>query len=322
MKKGLLALSVIAVGFLFVQCSGSTRTTTVQRPHFDSDSAYLYVARQLAFGPRVPNSEAHTRCMLWIGEELKRHHFDVQYQSGVLPNYAGKGQVLINIIATYKGSDTIPSVLLAAHYDTRPWTDNEAEYENRFTPVIGANDGASGVAVLLEVARQIDAYNEAGIKGQPVTLVFFDLEDSGTPAFFTGVQREDTWCLGSQWWAANNHQAIQYGIVLDMVGAPDAQFPKEYYSAQYAENYQEKIWRKAASLGYGRLFVQDYTMPITDDHYYVNLSGIPCVDIIHYDAHTQTGFADWWHTQKDNLQHIDKATLQAVGEVILSCLNY
>lgn len=317
-----VCMALLCACVLLTQCTKSSSTTSVSRPTFDADSAYRNVTMQLSYGARVPNSEAHTQCMVWLAKELRRYHFDVRFERGVLPNYMGQNQTLINIVATYGGSDTVSSVLLAAHYDTRPWTDAETEYEDRFYPVPGANDGASGVGVLLEVARQIDRYAQEGKRGVPVTIVLLDCEDGGTPSFYTDIQREDTWCLGAQWWAANNTKPIQYGIVLDMVGAADAQFPREYFSSQYAENYQEMIWRKANALGYGRLFVNDYSMPITDDHYYINLSGIPCVDIIHYDAHTQTGFADWWHTREDDLQHIDPSTLKAVGEVVLSCLNY
>jgi len=109
-------------------------------------------------------------------------------------------------------------------------------------------------------------------------------------------------------------------VLLDMVGAPDASFPREYYSSQYASNYQEKIWKHARDLGHGRYFSDQYSYPIIDDHYYVNIAGIPCVDIIHYDLRQSTGFPEWWHTRRDDLRNIDKNTLQAVGEVVMSLL--
>jgi hypothetical protein len=148
----------------------------------------------------------------------------------------------------------------------------------------------------------------------------------GTPQFYIGQEREDTWCLGCQLWSTNYAQQEQpakykYGILLDMIGAPDAVFPKEMYSTQYAQNYQEQIWRAAEQLGYGALFSQQQSYPITDDHYYVNvIAGIPCVDIIHYDTRTATGFASWWHTRQDDMRNISKSTLQAVGEVVMSQL--
>jgi len=146
----------------------------------------------------------------------------------------------------------------------------------------------------------------------------------------TGPEQEDTWCLGSQLWATNYAQKksssasipqYQYGIVLDMVGAPDATFPLEMYSTNYAANYQQQIWRSAEQLGYGGMFSSQQSYPITDDHYYINaLAGIPCVDIIHYDARNATGFAWWWHTRQDDMSNISKSTLQAVGEVVMSQL--
>ena len=184
-----------------------------------------------------------------------------------------------------------------------------------------ANDGASGVGVLLEVARQLNLQDS--IK-TPVDIVFFDCEDIGTPAFYTGQQRENTWCLGSQVFAAHYRRQpyvrYQFGIVLDMVGDATATFPKEYYSTQYAGNYQQKIWRAAAKLGHGRYFVDKTGVPLIDDHFYLNYTaGIPTVDIIHCSATSDTGFAPWWHTREDNMTNIDKTTLQAVGEVVLEC---
>ena len=147
----------------------------------------------------------------------------------------------------------------------------------------------------------------------------------GTPRIYTGAEREDTWCLGSQLWATNyakNSAAVYaYGIVLDMVGAPDAVFPLEMYSTQYASNYQHQIWRAAEQLGYGAMFSKQQSYPITDDHYYINyIAGIPCVDVIHYEIRNATGFPHWWHTRNDNMDNISKSTLQAVGEVVMSQL--
>ena len=285
-----------------------------------------------------------------------------------MPDYRGNMQQIYNIIAHFSTPEIAsrPRILLGAHYDTRPWCDEEENYADRFYNVPGANDGASGVAVLLEIARQLglrisnspedDLTAEGDLTAErsnspkgglstPVDIVLFDVEDSGTPRFYTGAEREDTWCLGSQLWATNyakqsnspkdgltaeggltaqrsNSAAVyQYGIVLDMIGAPDATFPRELYSSQYAGNYQQQIWKSAEQLGYGRLFSNQQSYPITDDHYYVNyIAGIPCVDIIHYDVRNATGFPFWWHTRQDNMDNISKSTLQAVGEVIMSQL--
>lgn len=299
----------------------------ISRPAFSADSAYKYIADQLSFGPRVPNSQGHTNCVIYIVHQLRRFGADVTLQKGMMTDYSGRVQPIVNIIGTFwpdsiKDS-SIPRLLLCAHYDTRPWCDQEEEYSNRFLNVPGANDGASGVGVLLEVARAMSKDNPNRIIiNKPVEIVFFDVEDMGTPDFYTGEQRENTWCLGSQLWAQGvDTKQYSYGVLLDMVGAPDACFPREYYSTQYASNYVEKIWRSARELGYGRYFDDRMSYPIVDDHYYVNLAGVPCVDIIHYDMKSSTGFPEWWHTSNDNMDNIDKGTLQAVGEVILTCLN-
>lgn len=301
-------------------------TTNSQLPPFSADSAYTYIAQQLAFGARVPGTQAHEACGDWLVSELARHGAQVKNQHGTMTNYAGKPQAIRNIVAILEGN-TSHAILLCAHWDCRPWSDEEELYEDRFEPVMGANDGASGVGVILEMVRQLSIRKSKGEFIPTVQVVFFDCEDMGTPAHFTGSQRDHTWCLGSQYWAQqlkiqNSQFTINYGVLLDMVGDPSATFPKEYFSMQYAGGYVEQLWRTAQRLGYGRYFVQQATYyPITDDHYYVNtIAGIPCVDIIDYKTNTETGFAEWWHTQHDDIQNINKQTLQAVGETVLTTI--
>lgn len=319
MKKSLFYLTLI---LLLASCG--KKPATVTRPAFSSDSAYAYVAHQLAFGPRVPNGNAHLQCGAWIYSKLNEAGADVMIQRGVKPDYSGRAQQVLNIVAHFGRYDR-PAILLCAHYDTRPWCDQEEQYEERFYNVPGANDGASGVAVLLEVARQISLMDSARrATMSPVEIVLFDCEDMGTPTIYTGPQREDTWCLGSQVWAEQQSimpRLYQYGVLLDMVGAPDAVFPREYYSEQLAGNYTEMVWQKASKLGYGYLFSDQFAYPITDDHIYVNQAGVPCLDIVHYDPSGDTGFAWWWHTRHDDLDQISRSTLQAVGEVIMSLLD-
>ena len=325
MRKNLFLGFLGILGFLGVLVSCNKKTTAVDRPAFSADSAYAYIEKQMAFGPRVPNSVAHTQCAVWLIEQLRACGAEVELQKGFMPDYRGNNQQIYNIIGHFStpANATRPRILLGAHYDTRPWCDEEPDYENRFYNVPGANDGASGVAVLLEIARQLGLRDSLST---PVDIIFFDCEDSGSPKMYTGAEREDTWCLGSQLWATNyvkKQQPIhyQYGMVLDMVGAPDAVFPLEMYSTQYAENYQQKIWRSAQKLGHGAKFSSERSYPITDDHYYINeIAGIPCVDIIHYDMRNATGFPFWWHTRQDNMDNISKSTLQAVGEVVMSQL--
>lgn len=323
---------VIAISLCsLMACSKQAAVT--ERPAFSSDSAYAYIERQMAFGPRVPNSAAHMQCAVWLIEQLRACGAEVELQKGFLPDYRGNDQQIYNIIGHFYTPETAsrPRVLLGAHYDTRPWCDEEADYDDRFYNVPGANDGASGVGVLLEVARQLGLRIADSTFKTPVDIIFFDVEDMGSPRFYTGAERADTWCLGSQLWATNYAKKVesgelrvesyQYGIVLDMVGAPDASFPREMYSTNYAGNYQQQLWNAAKQLGYGALFTDQQSYPITDDHYYVNyIAGIPCVDVIHYDVRNATGFPFWWHTRQDNMDNISKSTLQAVGEVVMSQL--
>ena len=320
--------SILVLLLLCVSCvkQQQSSTTNSQLSTFSADSAYAYIAQQLAFGARVPGTQAHEACGDWLLSELVRHGAQVKNQHGTMTNYAGKPQAIRNIVAILEGN-TSHAILLCAHWDCRPWSDEEELYEDRFEPVMGANDGASGVGVILEMVRQLSIRKSKGEFIPTVQVVFFDCEDMGTPAHFTGSQRDHTWCLGSQYWAQqlkiqNSKFKINYGILLDMVGDPSATFPKEYFSMQYAGGYVEQLWRTAQRLGYGRYFVQQATYyPITDDHYYVStIAGIPCVDIIDYKTNTETGFAEWWHTQHDDIQNINKQTLQAVGETVLTTI--
>lgn len=338
MKKiFILGFSFLMGALLFSACSSKPKT--LDRPAFCADSAYAYIEKQMSFGPRVPNSKGHNDCAVWLIQKLRSFGAEVELQRGQMPDYRGHMQQIYNIIAHFTPSSS-PRILLGAHYDTRPWCDEEENYSDRFYNVPGANDGASGVGVLLEVARQIGLKVADSTLSTPVDIIFFDVEDMGSPRFYTGQEREDTWCLGSQLWATNyvqnklatnnsstslntQHSTLNYsfGIILDMVGAPDASFPKEMYSTQYAGNYQQQIWAAAQKLGYGSMFNNQQSYPITDDHYYINyIAGIPCVDVIHYDIRNATGFPHWWHTRNDNMDNISKSTLQAVGEVVMSQL--
>ncbi len=323
----------MVAGIVCLLASCAKKPVKETRPAFCADSAYSYIEKQMAFGPRVPNSAAHMQCAVWLIEQLRACGATVELQKGQLPDYRNNPQQIFNIIGHFSTPETAgrPRILLTAHYDTRPWCDEEEQYEDRQYNVPGANDGASGVGVLLEVARQLGNKIADSTFKTPVDIVFFDCEDMGTPQFYTGQERENTWCLGSQLWAANYAniqsaggnlaQQYQFGILLDMVGAPDAFFPKEMYSTQYASNYQQQIWRAAEQLGYGAMFSNQQCYPITDDHYYVNaVAGIPCVDIIHYDVRNATGFPSWWHTRQDDMDNICPTTLQAVGEVVMSQL--
>ena len=325
-------LLYIALCLVLISCQTKTKTTQAEvRCAFSADSAYSYIDKQVSYGPRVPGTEAHSMCGDWLVNELLRHGAQVEQQSGQMLNYAGEKQAVRNISAVLNGS-TLQAIMLCAHWDCRPWSDEEEDYDQRFEPVLGANDGASGVGIILEIVRQLTDLKSQGKPIPTIQVVFFDCEDMGTPTHYTGKERPDTWCLGSQMWA-NEYAAqkaemktdqlpIQYGILLDMVGDASATFPCEYFSMQYAPGYVENMWRTAAKLGYARYFVRHSTYyPITDDHYYVNtIAGIPCLDVIDYKTDTKTGFSSWWHTQRDDMQNINKQTLQAVGETVMTTI--
>lgn len=327
----LFACALFAVG-CGKQSSVSSQQSAVE-VSFNGDSAYAFVAGQVAFGPRVPGSEAHHECVQYIGRTLERLGAQVEIQTGEVQRYDGEWQHVANICA-YLPADSAyaneKAVLLCAHYDSRPWADQEEDYSQRMVPIPGANDGASGVGVLMEVARQWQSLAE---HKRPINIVLFDCEDMGTPAFYTGQQLPHTWCLGAQLWArmyaqtAKSHQPpansqqYAFGILLDMVGDPNAAFPREYHSEQYAKKYVDKIWRTAEQLGFANRFTEGRAYPITDDHYYVNtIAKIPCVDIIHY-VPSETGFPWWWHTQNDNMSNISPNTLQEVGKVIMAVIS-
>lgn len=329
-------LTYIALALLLVGCSATPKRKPVQaappQVSFDADSAYAYVAGQVAFGPRVPGTDAHHDCVQYIGRTLERLGASVEIQTGEVQRYDGQWQHVANICAHLpadSGYTNRQAVLLCAHYDSRPWADQEEDYTQRRVPILGANDGASGVGVLMEVARQWAQLSE---HKRPVEIVLFDCEDMGTPAFYTGKQLPHTWCLGAQLWARKYRQAAvrndkstvwcEYGILLDMVGDPNASFPREHYSEQYAKRYVDRIWRAAEQLGYTHRFVSNLAYPITDDHYYVStIAKIPCVDIIHYVPGSDTGFAWWWHTQQDDMSNISPNTLQEVGKVLMYVIN-
>ena len=304
---------------------GSTTTTTPQTtivtskaPTFEADSAYTYVANQVAFGPRVPNSKAHKQCGDYLAAELTRFGAQLYVQETNLKAYDGTLLEARNLIGSYNPEQS-KRVLLFAHWDSRPYSDHDPDPANLRKPLDGADDGASGVGVLLEIARQLG--QQAPSIG--VDILFCDAEDYGTPEFVDDY-KPDTWCLGSQFWAKNPHvknYKAEFGILLDMVGGKGATFFREYQSKRSAAPILEMVWSKARDLGYGKYFINADGGAITDDHQYViSGRGIPSIDIINYDPDTETGFAPYWHTQQDNMDNIDRETLKAVGQTVLEVI--
>ena len=304
---------------------GTTTTTTPQppvktskAPSFEADSAYTYVANQVAFGPRVPNSKAHKQCGDYLAAELTRFGAQLYVQEANLKAYDGTLLEARNLIGSYN-PELSKRVLLFAHWDSRPYSDHDPDPANLRKPLDGADDGASGVGVLLEIARQLG--QQAPNIG--VDILFCDAEDYGTPEFVDDYQ-PDTWCLGSQFWAKNPHvknYKAEFGILLDMVGGKGATFFREFQSMRSAAPIVQMVWSKARDLGYGKYFINADGGAITDDHQYViSGRGIPSIDIINYDPDTETGFASYWHTQKDNMDNIDRETLKAVGQTVLEVI--
>lgn len=325
MNRALILLAAIAIVFSAQSCrekkakqkqDATLLQQRVEAPDFNADSAYLYVERQVAFGPRVPGSSAHVKCADWLTEKLREFADTVVRQEFRSRIYDGRTIAGVNIIASFNPGAT-SRILLCAHWDSRPYADHDADAANHKKPILGANDGGSGVGVLLEIARVMRA--KAPEKG--IDIVLFDLEDWGEPEWSEqGVP--DSWALGSQYWSKNPHRpgyTAQYGILLDMVGAKDAVFTMEGYSMRYAPDIMRRVWNEAHSSGYGRFFSFKETGMIADDHYYVNtLAGIPTIDIIHHDPQTASGFFPHWHTMNDDMSNISTETLKAVGQVVLN----
>ncbi len=295
------------------------KQVTIQAPDFNKDSAYLFVKQQVDFGPRVPNTKAHKECAKFLINKLGSYADTIIAQPLAIKAYNGtllQGQNIIGIF----NPDVRKRVLLAAHWDSRPYADHDPDPNNHRTPIDGANDGASGVGVLLEIARQLQLKSpQIGID-----IIFFDLEDYGEPEGERFSYTGENWCLGSQAWAKDPHiknYRAQYGVLLDMVGGENAQFTKEGFSRQYAPDIVDKIWNRAGMLGFSSYFQNTETNPIIDDHLYINkIRNIPTIDIIEWNPSSGTGFNKYWHTMNDNMDNINKETLSAVGIVVLSTI--
>lgn len=295
---------------------------SVLTPVFNMDSAFLYVQKQVDFGPRVPNTKEHVACAEWLASELNRHGFDTLVQRGKVLAFNGNVLNIQNIIGQFNPTAK-ERVMFCAHWDTRPFADRDTINKNK--PIDGANDGASGVGVLLEVARQVSLKNP----NIGLDIIFFDAEDYGAVQVSETMQdltsMSHTWCLGSQYWCKNppilNYNP-KYGILLDMVGAEDAIFPKDAVSRHYAGGLVNKVWKTAQNMGYGNYFVNQLAGAITDDHTYINeMTNIPVIDIIHYVPNGNYGdFGKFHHTHADNMDIVNKNTLGAVGQVMLEVI--
>ena len=298
MKRHYTLLSCcLLLVFATVACSSNKKSAADQTedvakekvnvPTFNADSAYQYVKTQADFGPRVPNTTAHKACGEYLASKLEQFGAKVYNQYADLVAYDGTLLKSRNIIGAYN-PDSRRRVLLCAHWDSRPYQ------LQRQAPTIG------------------------------IYIIFFDAEDYGIPTFYKGQYKADTWCLGSQYWGRMPHVEnynARYGILLDMVGGKNATFYQELFSKRTASKQVKKIWDAAHRLGFESFFPKQDGTEVTDDHMYVyNLRKIPCVDIINYDPNCDTGFGDFWHTIDDNMDVIDKGTLNAVGQTVLEVI--
>lgn len=299
--------------------TSDTDSVALVGPTFSADSAYAYAEKQCSFGPRTMNSTAHDRCGEWIVNKFKEFGCKVETQRADLKGYDGTTLHSTNIIARFRPEATT-RILLCAHWDSRPWADNDPDSTNWRKPVMAANDGASGIAVMLEVARLLQKDTTLAVG---VDFVCFDAEDWGTPQWL-GQDNEDSWALGASYWAENIPQGYEarYGILLDMVGGQGAKFYQEGVSKQYAPEIVNKVWNTASQIGYGSYFPMSDGAMITDDHVPVNeKAGIPTIDIIpYYPDCAQSSFGPTWHTVNDTMENLDRNTFKAVGQVLIQLL--
>lgn len=280
-------------------------------PAFNADSAYHFVDKQVENGPRIPNSDAHKKTKQFISQKLKEYAgvnsvFVQEFQMDVYDN----NLELYNIIAAFNPTAT-DRVMLGAHWDTRPRADEDSV--NPENPIDGADDGGSGVGVLLELAR-IFSENPPPIG---IDIILFDGEDYGLKDDL------DKYFLGSRYWANNPPvpgYKPRFGILLDMVGSKNAVFNKEKFSMSFAPGVVNEIWDIAHKKGYSKLFPKQIGGAVLDDHYIVyNDARIPMIDIIHHTLNEKgnVNFPPHWHKHTDNMDVIDKNTLNAVGNVLL-----
>lgn len=294
-------------------------TASVNVPEFNADSAFHFVKNQTDFGPRVPNTEAHRKCAAYLTSKMRQYADTVIVQDAKVRAYNNDILAIQNIISIFN-PEKPKRILMGAHWDSRPYADHDPDKSVHWDPIQGANDGASGVGVLMEIARQI-ANNRPNVG---VDIIFFDAEDYGPPKS-NQSNKQDTWGLGSQYWARNPHKYgydAYYGILLDMVGAANARFPKERFSTYYAPDVVDKVWDIADKAGYGTYFPDEEGGPINDDHLYINeIIGIPMIDIIHLNPEATNGsFFKHWHTQEDTIDKISPQTLDVVGTVVLNVI--
>lgn len=293
MKNRFITFLALAIGILIITALGWYTYSYSSQPEpetvtFDGQRAYADVQTQVAFGPRIPGSAGHEQIREWMRAELESAGWQVEIQES-----EAMGHPIRNIVA--KRTDEAPQIILGAHYDTRMFADSDPDPANHMEPVPGANDGASGVAVLLELARILPEDTV------PVWLVFFDAEDNGRiPGW--------DWILGSREFVKNNPVQPQAVVIVDMIGDADLNIYRERNSDVLLTN---EIWKIAEDLGYGSHFIDEYKHQMLDDHTPFLEAGIPAMDIIDFDY-------PYWHTVQDTPDKVSAESLKAVGETLLT----
>jgi glutaminyl-peptide cyclotransferase len=320
---GKLVFFLVLGSLLFVGCGEKDESLEVdvafrdfgrEVPQFSADSAFAFIEAQLDFGPRNPNSEGHRETAVFLEQKLRKYANNAVYVQRFTHEGYDETLLLKNIIAAFNPQAT-HRIMLCAHWDTRPRAEEDSDVNRQHKPIAGADDGASGVAVLLEIARIMSE------NGPPigVDIVLFDGEDYGHASDLSN------YFLGSRYWSANPPvpgYRPHFAVLLDMVGGKDAYFPREGYSVRYAPQVVDIVWKIAQEKGYDR-FANERGMFVQDDHLILNEQyGLPTINIIHQrkDAMGNFGFPTWWHTHQDNIDIIDKQTLQEVGDVVLELI--
>lgn len=281
---------------------GGTVSIRVDRPAFDATRAFEDLETQVAFGPRIPGSEGHALQLAWLESRLLELADTVFLEPFEHVTEEGHELSLTNIVARF-ASDDGGRILLLTHWDTRPRADRSPDEADRDLPVPGANDGASGTAVLLELARMFKVQPPPG----GVDLLFSDGEDYGpsTADMFLGARHYVTTLSGED--------SPAFAILLDMVGDADPRFPMETYSVERAPQVVQRVWSIAADLGYRRYFPMDESVRVVDDHLQLNDAGIPTIDLIDFDYGPGNRF---WHTLRDTPENTSPQTLLMVGDVV------
>jgi glutaminyl-peptide cyclotransferase len=293
--------------FLLLSCIGLAFLSAVETP-FDAGRAFLFLETQVAIGPRVPGTDAHRECRDRIIAECKAYADTVIIQAFDAYRPFTRDTVRAwNIIARYdpgKGK----GVMLSTHWDTRPFADLDPLFPEK--PVPGANDGASGTAVLLELLPHIRAFSG----GRQIDVVFWDAEDmgiAGTGAYF---------CQGSEHYAKNPLLPLPAeGILIDMIGDADLEILIEKNSLKYAPNLVNKVWDLARELGYGDVFKRKTGPEVFDDHVPLNeIASIPTINLI--DFHYKSYGRNLWHTVSDLPAYCSPGSLKIIGDLLLNYL--